>query len=200
MFSEEAFNAALSRQKLRKPAPATVKASRSHPVNVISEPDLNAMTKQWFVEFEEKIKFYEKLGHDLSWFSMWLKKWWWSWFEYDMELIGELCMPDVVYKDPVSFGRPLVGMKEFVSYNDAFFDAIPDWRYDPLPNQFYFDVSPGGEVRFACRYIGTGHWDFPLKLYPFQTDSLTIPGTGAFMQCPAVDRYHFNNDGQMYEG
>jgi len=200
MFSEDAFKGALSRQKLKKPAPAFVQGNRSHRVRVITEPELNAMTTQWFVEFEKKISFYEKLGYDLSWFSLWLKKWWWAWFEYDMELVGELCMHDIVYKDPVSFGRPLIGLKEFIAYNDAFFDAIPDWRYDPLPNQFYFDVSPGGEVRFAVRYIGTGHWDGPLKVYPFDKKSLAIAGTGAFMQCSAVDRYHFNSDRKMCEG
>lgn len=199
-FSEEAFRKALNRQKLIRPAPAFVQANRSHAYPVISEPDLNKMTCKWFEDFENKIKFYEKLGHDLSWFTLWLKKWWWAWFEYDMELVSELCMPNVIYKDPVSFGRPLHGLKEFIAYNDAFFDAIPDWRYDPLPDQYFFDVSPDGSVRFACRYIGTGHWDGPLKLYPFTRDALSIPGCGSFMQCSAVDRYHFNKEGRMYEG
>ena len=39
------------------------------------------------------------------------------------------------------------GSDDFVTYNFAFFDAIPDWRYDPMPDQVYIDVNAGRLVR-----------------------------------------------------
>ncbi|MFE3187758.1 hypothetical protein ACFXHA_02040 [Nocardia sp. NPDC059240] len=34
----------------------------------------------------------------------------------------------------------------------------------------------------------------------YTDDAIAIPGNGAFIQCTAVDRYHFNADHLMYEG
>ncbi len=87
-----------------------------------------------------------------------------------------------------------------MTYNFAFFDAIPDWRYDPLPDQVYLDVTPEGTVRTVIRYIGSGHWTGPLRLYPYDESAPCIYGNGRFIQAPAVDRYHFNADGLMAEG
>ena len=94
------------------------------------------------------------------------QKYWWSWLMRDMSLNHELYTEDLRYKDPSTFGRILVGQEEFVTYNFAFFDAIPDWRYDPLPGQVYIDLTPDGELRMCIRYIGTGHFSGALKFYP----------------------------------
>jgi hypothetical protein len=94
----------------------------------------------------------------------------------------------------------MVGLDEFVTYNFAYFDAIPDWRYDPLPDQIYIDIAPDGQTRIVIRYLGSGHRDGPLKVYPYGNTAPSIAGTGAFVQCAAIDRYHFNGDGLMYEG
>ncbi|MCZ4580376.1 hypothetical protein O4158_14995 [Gordonia amicalis] len=87
-----------------------------------------------------------------------------------------------------------------MTYNFAFFDAIPDWRYDPLPDQVYVDVQPDGTVRTVIRYIGSGHFSGALRMYPYDESAPTIYGDGRFIQAPAVDRYHFNADGLMEEG
>lgn len=196
------FEAALDRKRLAKPAPKVVQGTRSHAEPVFTEDELNRQTRAFFAETEEQIRFYsEHLGHDVMWLQDWLKKWWWAWLVRDMDCVrNELCTADCTYKDPVSFGRPLVGIQEFIDYNDAFFDAIPDWRYDPLPGQLYINVSPNGDVRLAARYIGTGHWTKPLRMYPFDKSAAALPATGAFMQAPAVDRYHFNADGKLFHG
>lgn len=93
-----------------------------------------------------------------------------------------------------------VGLEEFERYNFSFLDAIPDWRYDPLPGQIYFDVTPEGETRVVVRYIGSGHFSGTLRFYPYDESAPAIHGVGTFVQCTAVDRYHFNADGLMYEG
>ena len=118
----------------------------------------------------------------------------------DMSLNDELYTPDLRYKDPTTFGRILVGLDEFVKYNFAAFNAIPDLRYDPLPGQVYIDFTPGGEVRMVVRYLVSGHWSGPLRVYPYDETTPAIHGLGIFVQSPAIDRYHFTKDGRMYEG
>lgn len=199
-YSEAAFEAALDRKTLARPAPAVVHANRSQAEPAYSEEQLNANTRHWFLEIEQQVRHYEKLGHDLQWVVDWTKKWWYGWLFRDMDLIAEICELDLTYKDPVSFGRTLIGFQEFIDYNDAFFEAIPDWRYDPLPGESFLNVTPDGDVRMTVRYVGTGHWDGALKLYPFDRAAAAMPGTGAFMQAAAVDRYHFNAAGKLYKG
>ena len=55
-------------------------------------------------------------------------------------------------------------------------------------------------MRTVIRYIGSGHWTGPLRVYPYDESAPAIQGNGMFLQCPAVDRYHFNADGLMQEG
>ncbi|WP_245662824.1 hypothetical protein [Nocardia vermiculata] len=109
-------------------------------------------------------------------------------------------MHNIRYTDVTTLGRTIVGIDEFVKYNFAFFDAIPDWRYDPLPNQVYPDVTPEGPGRTVIRYMGSGHWTGPLRSYPYDESTPVIYGNGRFVQCPAVDRYHFNAEGLLEEG
>lgn len=199
-YSEEKFQQALRKRRYRQPAPEFVTGNRGAPVRSMSEDKLSADAVRWFDEFEAKITFYEKLDVDLSWLLDWTKKYWWSWLERDMSIAEELYVPGVKYKDVSSFGRTMVGIDEFIKYNFAFFDAVPDLRYDPLPGQVYLDVTPAGEVRFAVRYVGSGHWDGPLRLYPYDETAPAIPGTGQFVQITAVDRYHFDSSGRMAEG
>lgn len=200
MFDEAEFQAALGRPRLRGPLPEYLSSNRGVPVRVIAEHELQATTREWFEMFERKLEHYSAFGTDLSWLMLWAKKYWWSWLARDMDLNHELYTADVRYKDVTTFGRTIVGIDEFVTYNFAFFAAIPDWRYDPLPNQVYLDVTPEGTVRIVIRYIGSGHWDGPLRLYPYDDSAPVIHGTGTFVQCSAVDRYHFNADGLMEEG
>lgn len=87
---------------------------------------------------------------------------------------------------------------EFLDANRAV--PIPDWRYDPLPDQVYLDITPKGKVRTVIRYIGSGHWDGPLRPYPYDASAPVLYGNGRFIQCPAIDRYHFNEQGLMEEG
>ena len=112
----------------------------------------------------------------------------------------------IYYKAPgktLSQEQRIFGFTQFwteVKYNFAFFDAIPDWRYDPLPGQVYIDLTPDGELRMCIRYIGTGHFSGALKFYPYDDNAPVLHGNGTFVQCAAIDRYHFNADGLMYEG
>jgi len=200
MFDEAEFQKALSSPRLRQPIPEYLASNRAEPIRVLQEDELQEMTRQWFVSFEEKLDFYSKLGHDLSWLMDWAKKYWWSWLARDMDHNHELYTPDLRYTDVTTFGRTIVGLDEFVKYNFAFFAAIPDWRYDPLPDQVFMDVTPEGRVSFVIRYIGSGHWDGPLRLYPYDDIAPAVYGNGRFIQCPAIDRYHFNADGLMEEG
>lgn len=199
-FTEVKFQRALDRKQLKKAPPAFVQGNRSQAEKVFNEDELNQNARIWFQEFEDQIRFYEKLGHDLEWVLDWTKKWWWSWLVRDWPVIRSLCTEDVRYKDPVSFGKEMVGVQEFIDYNVAFFDAIPDWRYDPLPGETFLQVNPDGTVQMMVRYLGSGHWDGPLKVYPFDETAQALPGNGTFMQCPAVDRYYWNADGVLYKG
>lgn len=199
MFTEEMFQDAIRQPRLQQPIPQFI-TNRAEPVRVMDEDELRGMTQQWFAEYDEKIKFYADLGLDIGWTLDWAKKYWWSWLTRDMSFNHELYTPDLLYKDVTTMGGYTRGLEEFVNYNFAFFDAIPDWRYDPIPGQVYFDFSREGEVSFAIRYYGSGHMSGPLRLHPYDETAATIPGTGAFVQCTAVDRYHFNADGLMYEG
>jgi len=199
-FTEAEFEQALDRKQLKKAPPAFVQGNRSQAEKVFTEDELNQNARIWFQEFEEQIRFYEKLGHDLQWVLDWTKKWWWSWLVRDWPVIRSLCTEDVRYKDPVSFGKEMVGVQEFIDYNVAFFDAIPDWRYDPLPGETFLQVNPDGTVQMMVRYLGSGHWDGPLKVYPFDETAQALPGNGTFMQCPAVDRYYWNADHRLYKG
>lgn len=200
MFDEKEFQEALRRPRLSRPVPEFLDAHRAVPVRGIPEERLQATTRQWFTDFERKLAFYEPLGVDLSWMMEWAKKYWWSFLVRDMSHNDELYTPDVRYTDVTTFGRTLVGIDEFVAYNFAFFDAIPDWRYDPLPGQVYLDVTPERTVRIVIRYMGSGHWDGPLRFHPYDESAPALYGNGRFIQCTAVDRYHFNAQGLMEEG
>jgi len=200
-FSEAKFQEALARPRLGQPLPEFLPGNRGGGrVRVITEPELMAMTAQWFDEFERKLGFYESKGLKVGWLLNWLKEYWWGWQMRDMSRLPALMLPDARWKDPTTFGRELVGVQEFVDYNFAFFDAIPDWRYDLIPGQTYIDVMPDGEVRLAGRYYGSGHWTGPLRFYPYRKDSPALWGTGNFIQGTAVDRYHFTADGKLREG
>jgi len=200
-FSEVEFQKALALPRLKQPLPEFLPGNRAGgKVRVLDEAKLNGMARQWFEEFEEKLDFYEKHGFKVAWLLEWTKKYWWSWLMRDMSRNSELYVPDVRWKDPSSFGRVMVGIDEFVTYNFAFFDAIPDWRYDPIPGQIYLDVQPSGEVRFAVRYYGSGHWSGPLRFYPYNAKAPGLHGTGTFVQVTAVDRYHFNAEHKLVEG
>ncbi len=198
-FTEEMFQAALKQPRLQQPIPEVI-TGRAEPIPVMDEAKLAAMTRQWFDEYEQKIEFYAKHGFDIAWTLEWAKKYWWSWLVRDMSYNDELYTADLRYKDVTSLGATMVGLDEFVAYNFAFFDAIPDWRYDPIPGQAYVDVDPSGELRMVVRYYGSGHLKGPLKMHPYDDGAPSIPGNGSFVQCTAVDRYHFNTDGLMYEG
>jgi hypothetical protein len=199
VFTEEMFQAALAQPRLVQPVPKTL-TNRGVPIKVLDEDELNAATLAWFQEYEKKIAFYAQHGFDIGWTLEWAKKYWWSWLVRDMSFNHELYADDLRYKDNTTMGQTIVGLDEFVEYNFAFFDAIPDWRYDPIPGQCYVDLSPTGEARMVVRYYGSGHLVGPLKLHPYGDDAIAIPGNGAFVQCTAVDRYHFNADGLMCEG
>ncbi|WP_433564494.1 nuclear transport factor 2 family protein [Nocardia sp. CA-151230] len=200
MFDEEEFRQALRRNRLSGPVPDVLQANRAVPIRVVPESELRAGTQAWFGEFERKLEFYGKLGLDLSWLLVWAKKYWWSFLTRDMSHNHELYASDVRYTDVTTFGRTIVGIDDFVTYNFAFFDAIPDWRYDPIPGQAYIDVTPEGTVRTVIRYLGSGHWRGPLRLYPYDRTAPALHGDGRFIQCPAVDRYHFTAAGLMAEG
>lgn len=201
MFDQAQFEKALQTPRLRQPIPEYLTCTRGGgKIRVLTEPELNASTRRWFVDYERKVELYAGHGFDISWTMEWSKKYWWSWLMRDMSLNDELYTPDLKYKDVSTLGRTLVGLDEFVKYNFAFFDAIPDWRYDPLPGQIYIDITADGEVRIVVRYIGSGHWSGALRLYPYDETAPAIQGTGNFVQCTAVDRYHFTEDGKMYEG
>lgn len=200
MFSDEAFQAALDRPRLARPVPEHLDANRAVPIRAIPEPELQQTTKQWFTDFQRKLDHYETRGLEVGWLMDWAKRYWWSWIDRDMSANHELYAPDLRYTDVTTFGRTIVGIAEFEKYNFAFFDAIPDWRYDPIPDQVYLDVTPEGLVRVMIRYIGSGHWSGPLRLYPYDDSAPVVYGTGRFVQCPAVDRYHFGPDRRMTEG
>lgn len=96
----------------------------------------------------------------------------------------ELYAPDVRYTDVTTFGRTVVGIDEFVACSFAFFEAIPDWRYDLLPDRVYLEVTPEGKVRTVIRYIGSGHWTGPLRLYPYDdTAPRGSTATGGSSRC-----------------
>ncbi|MEV0509253.1 nuclear transport factor 2 family protein [Nocardia tengchongensis] len=199
MFTDQQFQQALAQSRLAQPIPLLL-SNRATSVEVLDEAALTKMTTAWFDEYEQKIAFYAGHGLDIAWTLDWAKKYWWSWQARDMSFNHELYTPDLRYKDVTTLGATIVGLDEFVAYNFAFFDAIPDWRYDPIPGQSFVDITPSGEVRIVVRYYGSGHLVGPLKLHPYDTDAVSIPGNGAFVQCTAVDRYHFNTDHLMYEG
>jgi hypothetical protein len=200
MFNDEMFEQALATPRLRQPLPKFVGDNRAERVAVIDEDGLRENTAQWFAEAEHKVAYYAAKGLDIAWIIEWAKKYWWSWQARDMSLNSELYAPTLRYKDPSTFGRVMVGLDEFIAYNFAYFAAIPDWRYDPIPGQLYIDLTPEGETRVVVRYYGSGHWDGPLRLHPYDDTAPAIPGSGAFVQCTAIDRYHFNTDHLMYEG
>ncbi|MFF0613613.1 nuclear transport factor 2 family protein [Nocardia tengchongensis] len=199
VFTDQQFQQALAQSRLAQPIPLLL-SNRATPVEVLDEAALTKMTTAWFDEYEQKIAFYAEHGLDIAWTLDWAKKYWWSWQARDMSSNHELYTPDLRYKDVTTLGATIVGLDEFVAYNFAFFDAIPDWRYDPIPGQSFVDITPAGEVRIVVRYYGSGHLVGPLKLHPYDADAVSIPGNGAFVQCTAVDRYHFNTDHLMYEG
>ncbi|CAJ1497003.1 nuclear transport factor 2 family protein [[Mycobacterium] holstebronense] len=60
--------------------------------------------------------------------------------------------------------------------------------------------TPDLRYKVIVRYIGSGHFSGTLRFYPYDESTPAIHGVGTFAQCTAVDRYHFNADGLMYEG
>ena len=201
MFDEELFEKALATPRLRQPLPEYLPGKRGgERIRVLTEPELNAMTRKWFEDYRRKIRLYQERGIDVGWTLEWAKKYWWSWLMRDMSMNSELYEPDLRYRDVSTLGRTIVGLDEFIKYNFAFFEAIPDWRYDPLPGQVFLDITPEEEVRVVVRYIGSGHWTGPLRLYPYDDKAPTIYGNGAFIQCPAIDIYRFNRERRMQEG
>lgn len=200
-FDETLFREALAKPRLRQPVPEFLPGNRSgDPVRVRTEDELRAMTSRWFVEFEARIAWYAARGIDIAWMLDWAKKYWWSWMMRDMSRNHELYTEDLRYLDPTTFGRTLVGLDEFVAYNFAFFEAIPDWRYDPLPGQVFLDLRPDGSAGIMIRYVGSGHFSGSLRFHPYDESAPTLHGAGTFVQCTAVDRYQFDASGRMYEG
>lgn len=55
-------------------------------------------------------------------------------------------------------------------------------------------------MTFADRPRGPRDPAGPLRLYPYDGSGPTLYGTGRFIQCPAVDRYHFDEQGLLEEG
>ena len=200
--TEVKFQAAIARRTLRKPAPPFIQGNRGVPMRTYDEDELQRMTRQVFDEIEAQTRFYTQgLGHDVMWINDWLKKYWAAWSGgIDEAAVHELLAPNVEYKDPLSFGRPMIGVKPFIDYNQAFFDAAPDLRYDGIPGQCGIMLSPSGEVLLMIRYVGCGHWDKPLRMYPFTPGSPGIPGNGKFTQMFPIDRYHFNSDRKLVRG
>lgn len=190
---EPRFQAALDRKAFKKPLPKYFGGNRTTPIKVVREEELCQGTRIFFDDLEKQLRFYsDRLGHDVMWFEDWLKKYWVAWLGgIDKALCHEVLHPDVEYVDPLSFGRVMVGVQGFIDYNQAFFDATPDLRYDAIPGQASVQVSPDGQLTFMARYYGTGYWEKPLRMYPFTPGSVAIPATGCFMQGTAVDRYHF---------
>jgi hypothetical protein len=199
---EVKFQACLNRKTLLKDPPVFLKGNLAHPVRVLNEDELIAGTRQFFDEFEAQMAYYsERLDHDVTWLTGWLKRYWAAWSGgIDEDLVRQTVAEDVVYKDPTAFGRPMVGVQNFIDYNQAFFDAATDLRYDALPGLCSVQVSPSGEVLFMARYSGCGHWDKPLRMHPWTKGARAIPATGAFVQLYPVDRYHFNADHQLCRG
>lgn len=201
MYDEQEFQRSLAQPRLSRPVPEYLDSNRAVPIRAIPEAELMASTREWFDAFGTKLDYLSNVhDKDLSWVMTWAKKYWWSFLVRDMTINDELYTQDVRYTDVTTFGRTIVGIDEFVKYNFAFFDAIPDWRYDPLPDQVHIDVTPEGTVRTVIRYVGSGHWSGPLRLHPYDDSAPTIYGNGRFIQAPAVDRYHFNAAGLMEEG
>lgn len=201
MFDDDAFARALAAPRLAHPVPAFVDSNRSVPIRAVPEHELQAGTAQWFTTFATTLDYLSACHDvDLTWLLTWTKKYWWSFLVRDTSVNDELYTPDLRYTDVTTFGRTIVGIDDFMAYNDAFFAAIPDWRYDPLPGQVYLDVTRDGVVRLVIRYLGSGHWTGPLRLYPYDDGAPAIHGTGRFVQAPALDRYHFTPDGLLAEG
>lgn len=200
-FTEALFQESIARPRLNQPVPTFLSGNRGGgSVKVLQEDELRAMTQRWFTEFEERIVHYRAHGLEIGWMLEWAKKYWWSWLTRDMSFNHELYTPDLEYLDPTTFGHVIKGMEEFVAYNFAFFEAIPDWRYDPIPGQVYVDSLPDGTFRILVRYYGSGHFSGSLKFHPYDDSAPVLHGNGTFVQCVAVDRYHFNAEGLMFEG
>jgi len=199
---EKRFQAALDRKAFKKPLPEYFGGNRTNPIKVVREYELCEGTRRFFDDLHLQLDFYtKKLGHDVMWFDGWLKKYWVAWLGgIDVGLVHEVVAPECEYVDPLSFGRVMVGVQAFIDYNQGFFDATPDLRYDAIPGQCSIAVSPAGELTFMARYYGTGHWEKPLRMYPFAKGSPEIPATGCFMQGTAVDRYHFNANHKLCRG
>lgn len=196
------FEALLDRKTLLKPPPEYLKGNLAHPVRVLSEDELCRGTRQFFEELEAQLTYYsERLDHDVMWLNDWLRRYWAAWVGgIDEDLVRQTIAEDVEYKDPTAFGRPMVGIQNFIDYNQAFFDAATDLRYDALPGQVSIQVSPSGEVLFMARYSGCGHWDRPLRMHPWTPGARAIPATGAFVQLFPVDRYHFDEEHKLCRG
>lgn len=111
MFDEEMFQQALNRPRLKGHVPRFLDSNRAEPIRVYQEPELQAMTKQWFVDFDRKLEHYSThFDTDLSWVMTWAKKYWWSFLVRDMDLNHELyAPPDIRYTDVTTFGRTIVG-------------------------------------------------------------------------------------------
>ena len=200
MFDFQLVLDELDKPRLRQPLPEFLPSNRGVRTRVIPEDQLSAMHRGWFVELERRIEFLAERGIDIGWLYEWAAKYTWSWLARDMSRNAELYTSDLRYVDPTTFGRTIVGLDEFVSYNFAFLDAISDWRYDPFPDQMYIDVTPDGETRMVVRYMGSGYFDGTLRLYPYDETAPAMRGAGVFVQSCAVDRYHFTPDGLMYFG
>lgn len=114
MFDEALFREAIAQPRLRQPLPQYLPGNRAGgKVKVLTEPELNAMTEEWFVDLDRKIAHYADRGIDVAFAAEWAKKYWWSWLMRDMSLNHELYTPDLRYKDPTTFGRIIVGLEEF---------------------------------------------------------------------------------------
>jgi len=95
MFDEALFREAIAKPRLRQPLPEYLPGNRAGgkidgqvggKVKVLTEPELNAMTEQWFVDLDRKIAHYAERGIDVAFAAEWAKKYWWSWLMRDMSL------------------------------------------------------------------------------------------------------------------
>ena len=104
---EATFQRALSRLSISGKMPPFIQGNRGAPTPVVTERQLQDLTRQLFAEVEDQCAFYtERLDNNVMWVSDWLKMYWSAWSgSIDIELVHATVQEDVVYKDPLSFGR-----------------------------------------------------------------------------------------------
>jgi hypothetical protein len=129
-------------------------------------------------------------GPDPTRLGEFLVSWLAAWDAHDVDAIASLCTDDVVWEDPIMFGRHAQGQEQIRAFSQMFFAAFPDVRFMPIGPP-YVGRGVDGVVTI---WRGTGTFSGEgLAAWPPGSRGPSYAPTGRRFDVEGVDIYEFRD-------